>query len=462
MRKRDKIITAACRTTEGIEWTTLKVTQEGAETIDQENLSLELPDLISPENIGALHLPENVVEHLKGEVTIALRASELLMRVMEFPSTDPEEITEMVEFQIDKVSPFPLDQLAVAHEILSQTDETSLVLMGASQREHIDFIGDIFENQGVRVHSIDARVLGWMQLMRTQNKLATSGCEILIIVDGIDFILVVMLEGNPIALRSLHAQLDDTTLIDELIHEIDYTLTMLDTELDLPAPTVIQFWTHGNNSKSLCSKLSDQCKINVLCHDLNDLPPLTEGMLQRALSQESRIELIPREWVEHQKRKKMLKKFSIISGSIIATWFLVVVLFFSAYKARDIQLHRTIADATAIAPAAKAAQGNKNKLIALTAYTDRSKSSIECLREITLILPAGDIELLSYNYKKEKGVTLRGTAHNDSIVYDFFETLTSSKLFNRLKDQSINTKKTKGVRRTVFSASLELVSKEEK
>jgi len=77
------------------------------------------------------------------------------------------------------------------------------------------------------------------------------------------------------------------------------------------------------------------------------------------------------------------------------------------------------------------------------------------------MLPAGNIEFVSYNYKKGKGVTLRGTAGSDDTVYDFFEALTASSLFEQLKDQSVNAKTIKGVRGAVFSVTLELRSEEE-
>ena len=72
------------------------------------------------------------------------------------------------------------------------------------------------------------------------------------------------------------------------------------------------------------------------------------------------------------------------------------------------------------------------------------------------MLPAGDIEFTSYNYNKSKGVTLRGTAINDDIVYEFFKKISQSSLFTELKNQSINTRTTKGIKRTIFSITLTL------
>jgi len=98
----------------------------------------------------------------------------------------------------------------------------------------------------------------------------------------------------------------------------------------------------------------------------------------------------------------------------------------------------------------------------LKLYTNRSDSALECLREVTQLLPAGDIEFVSYSYTKGKGVTLRGTAQNNDIAYNFFSKLAESGLFDSLKDQSVTTRTTKGERRTVYSVTLVLPSTEEK
>ena len=93
-------------------------------------------------------------------------------------------------------------------------------------------------------------------------------------------------------------------------------------------------------------------------------------------------------------------------------------------------------------------------------YSDRSGSALEALREITLVLPDGDIEFISYNYSKGKGISLRGTANKDDIVYEYFKNLANSKMFESIKNQSVTTRTIKNNKRTVFSVSLQLSNSE--
>jgi len=461
MKMREKIITAVCRTMDGIEWTSWQIKPDGDERIQQDAVPVDFSGDTTEELIASIELPENVTDHLAGDITVPLRTSELLMRIMEFPTVEESEIADMVGFQIDKISPFPVDQLAVSHEVLQQTEETSLVLMAAAKRSCIDAIGDTFEAKGIRVHGIDARVLGWMKLMEDEGHVASDDCEIFIIDDGIDFSLAVVASGTPAAVRMLDRQADNTDLGDELAREIGYTLTTLDTERDLPAPSAIQFWSHDALSAGLRTKLSEMSGLPVHHHPLASLPPLSEGIARRTMAGESRIELVPREWIEHERRKQLRRQFTLIASSIAAVWIAVLLVFYTIYKVRDVRLNGAVKHLAAIEPDARQALENRQKLKALKVYTDRSDSALECLREITQLLPPGNIEFVSYNYKKGKGVTLRGTAASDETVYDFFEALTESKLFEQLKNQSVNAKTIKGVRDAVFSVTLELPSKEE-
>ena len=151
----------------------------------------------------------------------------------------------------------------------------------------------------------------------------------------------------------------------------------------------------------------------------------------------------------------------MIAAAIAAIWLVFVLIFTGIYQTRAIKLSRIQKRADAIAPAAAEAFENREKLKALKVYTDRSDSALECLREVTSLLPPGDIEFASYNYNQGKGVTIRGSAEADDTVYDFFNALTDSPLFEQLKDQSVNTRNTKGMQRSVFSATLTLPSAEE-
>lgn len=462
LQMRERVVTAVCRTADGVEWTSWKIKQDGVEPTARNAITIEPPSGDSEEEAAApAALPENAAEKLPGDITIALRTSELLMRIMDLPSADTNEIADMVGFQIDKVSPFPQDQLAIANEVLQENEEASRVLMVAARRRSIDKLGETFESKGLRIHSIDARILGWLRLLVDAGHVSGGDCEIFIIDDRIDCSLAVITSGVPVVIRMLDTQEVNENTVDALAREIGYTLTTLETEHDLPVPSAVQYWSFGEPGAGMIDRLSEECGLQVIHHPLNELPPLSEGILRRTAYDKRRAELVPPEWIEKEERRLLLRKFTKIAAAITMVWLVVMIAFFSVYKVRDMQLKRIEKRLADIEPDARQALENRRKLKALQVYTDRTDSALECLREVTRLLPAEDIKFGSYNYKKGGGVTLRGTADRDDSVYDFFEALTESELFERLKDQSVNAKVVRGVRNTVFSATLALPAKEE-
>jgi hypothetical protein len=403
----------------------------------------------------------DAAEQLPGDITIALRTSELLLRIMDLPSRDRKEIADMVGFQIDKISPFPQEHLAVSNEVLQEGEEASRILMAAAKRRGIDALGEAFEGRGVRIHSIDARILGWMRLLVDEGHVSEEACEIFIIDDGLDCSLAVVTSGIPVVIRMLDAREIDENTAEALVSEISYTLTTLETERNLPAPSAIQYWSRGALAADTRGRLSEKIGLPVHHHPLDSLPPLSEGILRRNTFLSNRVDLVPPEWIELHERRLMMRKFTKIAAGITLAWLAVMLVFHGVFKVRDVQMQRVEKRLAAIEPDARTALENRQKLNALKVYTDRTDSALECLREVTRLLPADDINFGSYNYKKGKGVTLRGTAEKDSSVYDFFEALTGSDLFEQLSDQSVNARIVRGVRNTVFSATLVLPAEED-
>jgi hypothetical protein len=65
-------------------------------------------------------------------------------------------------------------------------------------------------------------------------------------------------------------------------------------------------------------------------------------------------------------------------------------------------------------------------------YRDRNDSALECLREISAILPDG-VDLLSMTYRKDEGIELVGEADRGALVLQFNQKLNESTLFGDVR-----------------------------
>lgn len=451
LQRADTIITAICPTPDGVEWTTLKITSEGPEppVHDQETrseLSLSEEGVLTLEN-----LPDRLRDSLNGNIIYALPSRSMCLETASFPTTDPEELLNMTQFQLDQKIPFPIDRMTFDYELLQQDDQQSTVLMGSAQRPIIEQLSS-YSSKSLNLTTVDSRICGWLLLIPTPESTAHASRECLLIDDGFETHLVLRIHGQVQWIRPLYIDISEPDAAQEMAYELTYSHQSHDTEI----PDTIYLWTYHPLSNDVKKNFENHLQKKMSDHDLQSLSPLSAGLIRRSIEHSHTFNFLPTQWREKQQQRVIYKTLKKSIGLITAVWALLFTIFILLYVIRSSQLQQTAAEADAIAPAAQLARENSEKLDALKLYTDRSLSSLECLRELTLLLPAGDIEFTSYNYSKSKGVSLRGTAINDDIVYEFFKKMASSKLFSELKNQSVNNRTSKGIQRTVFSVSLNL------
>jgi hypothetical protein len=372
------------------------------------------------------------------------------------PTVNEDEMRKMSQFFLDKKIPFAIDRMAFDCETLSQSDQESVALLGAAQISLINRFTS-YSSKKHEVKSIDSRICGWLQLIPFSQQLPQESNECLIIDDGFEVHLVMRNQTQIHWIRPLYIDFNDQDAAEQLAFELTYSFQQHAIEI----PNILSFWRYEPLSEMHQNQIQKTIGKTIQPHSISDMPALSVGLIERFISPQTTLNFIPASWIEQQKQRVIHKRFLKYTTIMAIIWLLLFALFFTIYSVRNAHLNRLLTEANEIAPAAKIAKENSEKLKALQLYTDRSQSSLECLRELTLLLPAGDIEFTSYNYSKSKGVTLRGTAINDDIVYEFFKKLASSPLFDELKNQSVNTRSSKGIQRAVFSVSLNLPKKGE-
>jgi hypothetical protein len=446
-------------TDKAVEWVVMRKSRRGVEKLREGSIAIP-DDFFSREDTPLF--PAEVLPKIRhsfsGVITVSLPSSKLLMRIIELPSTDPEELSGMVELQIDSLSPFAVDQLTVSYEVFHQADGRSRVLAVAAPRKTVDALGDLFKEQNVYIRSLDAEVLAWWTLLVTHGQLQSEGRVVLILEEHTEFSMIVVDDNVPIWIRSLELFHDfqDESVMQEIADEIGYTLLALEAEYGPRDIAEILFWSESEIPQKFCELLRSQCGAEVSLHDLRSIPPVSEGLALRSAERRlHHVELIPGEWVDLQHRRQLMKISVAATIAVLGVWLAVVAVTGTVFSIRQIGLNRVRKEADKYAVPARAAQDAREEMLSLEKYADRSHSALECLREITVNMPAG-IEITSFTYKKGGAVSLRGSGDRADIIYDYFQNLGSSELFEGVKDQPVNTRTVKGRRISTFSITAEL------
>jgi hypothetical protein len=446
-------------TDEIVEWAVLRKNRKGTEKIREG--SLPVPDGFFKQENAPL-FPAGVLAEIRrnfrGVVTVSLPSSQLLMRILELPSTSADELKSMVELQMDQISPFPVDQLTVSYEVLSQTEDHSRVLAVAAQRKTVDALGDLFKAQNVYIRSLDAEVLAWWSLLIAYGQVPCQGRVVLILEEHTEFSMIVVDDGVPVGFRSLELfhNFTDEAVMREIIEEMSYTLLSLEAEYGHRDGCALEIWSESEFPEQLITLLKEHCGGPVNLHKLSSIPPVSEGLALRTMERRlHHAELVPREWIELQRRKRLIKIGTVASIALLSIWIAVITITGAVFTIQQASFNRVRKEAAKYEGPARAAQAAREEMISLEKYADRSHSALECLREVTTALPDG-VEIASFTYKKGEAVSLRGSSDRAEAVYDFFQRLGASTVFSGVKDHPVSTRTVKDKRVSTFSITAEL------
>jgi len=428
-------------TDEIVEWAVSRKTRaetelllEGSAPIPQGFFEQDESPLFPTEVLTGLY------KKFRGIVTVAIPSSQLLMRVLELPSTDPDEIDGMVELQMDQISPFPSDQLTLSYELLQETETQSRVLAVAAPRASVDELGELFKSQKVYIRSLDAEILVWWHLLTAHSDIPSEGRTIFVIEEHTEFSMIIVDDGVPVCFRSLELFHDftDEDVLREIGEEIQYTLLSLETEYGHRAHDSIEFWSGSDVPKTLLDLLGETCSGNVHVHDLNTLPSLAEGLTLRSADRTAHhVELVPREWIEFQRKKRFMQVATIAAITVFSLWMAVISITGAVFAIQKGAFNRVQKEAANYSGPARAAQAAREEMLSLETYADHSRSALECLREITQALPEL-VEITSFTYTKGKAIRLSGTGDGSDPIYDYFQKLGELKLFEGVENTKIS------------------------
>jgi hypothetical protein len=274
--------------------------------------------------------------------------------------------------------------------------------------------------------------------------------------------MIILDDGIPVCFHSLeiYRQMDAESVMQEIANEVCYTLLSVEAEYGYLPVEYILFWSQSKIPDQLCNILSQQCHADVLRYDLKTLPSLSEGLALRTAERRlHHVELVPREWIELQRRKRLIQIGTVTSIAVLSIWLAAVAVTGAVFSFQKAAYNRVRKEAARYEGPARAAQAAREEMLSLERYSDRSHSALECLREITTALPDG-VEIASFTYKKGEAVSLRGSSDRAEAVYDFFQKLGSVEFFSGIKDQPINTRTVKEQRVSTFSVTAGLPKNE--
>lgn len=433
-----KVLTSLAVRSRSLEWAVLHKVGEKQTSTPSRSVELDLGE--NQKNLlgGLQKERDRLVEEIRTKcgripapVSIGIPASWVLLRIAELPAGSPEEIKSMAELQIDKFSPFPIDESAISYEILSEQEGRCRLLLSAIRTDTINLLAGALRSAGIEPKWVDINLLGWWKLLQDAGKVQSTGIQVIIILEDSACDIIIASAGIPLAMRSLSG-MDDMPAHEgdeEVARETALTLSSLDLEHEGVHPASFSIWHRGESPDGLIKVFADQFQITAHPEALDSLPPLSEGLLRRTATRTSgRMDLAPIAWIQTEtalRARRRVILFSIIAASLWLTGMIGLFGSIQFQKARIDSLTRELTELKAPAEKVKAI---RDRTQGLTKYMDRSFSGLECLRDISDRLPPG-ITLKSFTYHKNKSLEMTGEADEYALIADFKKDIERSKLF---------------------------------
>lgn len=369
---------------------------------------------------------------LGAPATVGIPAGWVLLRVADLPAAAPEELRGMVELQVDKFSPFPAEESVISYERFAEHEDRVRVLLSSVRTDTMDLLGGALREAGVQPKRVDLNILGWWRLLADAGHIHQAGAQAILILDDTCVDIVVASSGVPLAMRSLTGLegLPAEEVAEEISRETVYTLTAVDLERTGEHLAGVSVWHRGGElPEALVHRLQDPFGLAATSHTLDTLPPLTEGLARRAVDAgPGRLDLAPPAWHLDEVRRRARTRLIALTAALLGIWVVSVAVLFGGLQYQKHQLAQMEARLTEIKAPADTVRAIRDRVLGLQQYVNRSHSSLECLREISDLLPPG-IELKSFSYRKGKTVELSGEADSVTLVYDFKKEMEKSKLF---------------------------------
>ena len=471
-----------------VEWTALRPAKSGYEV--EEHRTVEIVPAGTTLDFASVETPaaiKSVCGHMKGDLCVGIPSDKTLMRVVDLPTSDPAEMKNMVELQVDKFSPFPVEHMAVALEVLSQKEKTSRVLIVAIQREIVETFGRALGPAGLLPRWIDVQVMGWWFLLKEQGEIPEKGRKVILLLEKTGTELIVCQDGIPVVFRSLGSGqgLSEEDFFTELADETAYTLTALEAERGVADGVKLGLWygavktppkliapdavplkvqpPAGDPPAVLMEKLRAACGVEMDSRSLDSLPPLTEGLARRvAVKGDTLLNLAPPEWRAQEHGRRTKKSLLIASIAFLVVWLAGVSVFTGGLKVQENRRNQLKLSVAVLEKSATKVKELKDKITMFEQYADRTRSALECLREISALLPQG-VDLSSFSYKKGASVSLRGECSTPEPIYSYVQALQQSPLFTAVKTEGVRSKMGQsGVQKSEFSLTASLPGEEKK
>ncbi|HEY4272737.1 MAG TPA: hypothetical protein VGM65_12095 [Candidatus Udaeobacter sp.] len=327
------------------------------------------------------------------EFVLGLPVSSVIAQRFRVPSVDPAEFPEMIRLQIEKLLPFPADEVTSDFELIEQNENESVVSAIAIRNEQLSEVASPLLARGYIPRQVT------VYAAQRASTHAPKGNALLIYPEG-EMLVYAMTENGKLCLaRAIEHNGDQL--------QLELPQLRLSAELqgiDASYPNVLL--------DESCYELRDTVQ-DILASPTEivgiELPPAPV-----------KLNLLPESWRRRRlqlvRQVEWRKRVLWIGGVYVGA----VVLLFAYLGLLRFQLGRFDRRIAHDAPETEFVRATEARWKALAPAIDPHYYPVEILQHVFESLPSTDVRITSYN-QSARQISVDGEANTAALAYDFID-----------------------------------------
>jgi len=327
------------------------------------------------------------------EFVLGLPVSAVVAQRFRLPSTDPEEFPEMIRLQIEKLLPFPADEVTSDFELIEQSENESVVSAIAIRNEQLAEVASPLLGRGYIPRQVT------VYAAQRASTYAPKGNALLIYPEG-EMLVYAMTENGKLSLaRAIERNGDQL--------ETELPQLRLSAELqgiDASSPNVLLDETCYELRDAVQGILASPTEIVGI-----ELPPAPV-----------KLNLLPESWRRRRlqlvRQVEWRKRLLWIGGAYVgAIVFLFAYLGLVRFQVG--RFDRRIAHDT---PETEFVRATEARWKALAPAIDLHYYPVEILQHLFESLPSADVRITVYN-QSARQISVDGEANTAALAYEFID-----------------------------------------
>lgn len=437
--------------------------------------------------------PQEVLEDLfrdhkffKKSAVLYIPRNLVTVRALELPSTNKEEIKDMVNLQVGRQTPYSREEIISSYQVISRKKEGyTKVLLVIVRRKLVDDRIEMMRGLGVYIDKVSVSsecVNEWFKItysLDKKNLEELSSGKVVVLIDmdyGYSDIIFVCREIVIFTINILvgakHLLYERNEWEDKFIQEVGHSIELYSGEAgDADIEKVILTGAAGN-IEGLDALLKQRLnmpvekvyflknvriKNEIAAFEAQDYKNISLSAILGAVigHRNLEIDLTPFELRVARLMEYKRRQLTLMGILFIAVGMAVFFLFFIRVYYKSDYLNKLTARIAQIEAPAKEVELMRNQIDVVERKLDIRGSSIDVLYEMTSIVPK-EIYLININIDDKKQVVLRGRAAAMVDVFNFVTTLENSPIFHNVKLTYTSIKKEGDAQYAEFKMALDI------